>query len=61
VSTAAYPDPDAEQLRKLIAKTRREQAARSPLEGRRVTDAAIRRWKARDVTLRTFKPQEVFA
>jgi phage baseplate assembly protein W len=56
MSVAAYPDPDAEQLRKLIAKTRREQSARSPGEARAVTVAALRRWKARAVMPRVNAP-----
>jgi ribosomal 50S subunit-associated protein YjgA (DUF615 family) len=58
MSTAVYRDQDARQLEELIRRIRHEQARRTPQDARRVTAAALRRWKATGGTLRVFRPNE---
>ena len=58
MSTAVYRDHDARQLDNLIRRIRRQHNNRTPQEARRVTAAALRKWKATGVTLRVFKPNE---
>lgn len=55
MSTAVYRDPDAVQLAELIRNIRRDQDDRTPRQARRVTAAALRRWKATGGTLRVFR------
>ena len=43
---AEQPDHEVEQLTRLIERTRAVQDARSPIEARAATSAALRRWKA---------------
>jgi hypothetical protein len=56
MSTAVYIDHDARQLEDLIRRIRRQHDNRTPQEARRVTAAALRRWKATGVTLRVTQP-----
>ena len=58
MSTAVYIDHDARQLEDLIRRIRRQHDNRTPQEARRVTAAALRRWKATGVTLRVTQPHE---
>ncbi len=58
MSTAVYIDHDARQLEDLIRRIRRQHDNRTPQEARRVTAAALRRWKATGVTLRVTQPKE---
>ena len=58
MSTAVYSDHDARQLEDLIRRIRRQHDNRTPQEARRVTAAALRRWKATGGTLRATQPNE---
>jgi hypothetical protein len=58
MSPAVYSDHDARQLEDLIRRIRRKHDNRTQQEARRVTAAALRRWKATGVTPRVTQPNE---
>lgn len=62
MSTAVYrrhASIQMHELETLIETIRRRQEARSPQEARRVTLAALQRWKANERSLRVFEPGRV--
>lgn len=64
MSTAAYPprpsrpDMSDADLLALVERVRLKQARRTPQEARRMTLAALRRWKASPCRLRDFTRRE---